>query len=305
MTASTLTPEAPEATEPTVLETLITEEIDFRVELRKLSTIEADGGLGLQAEFLGMKMPEHKATIRIDNDGTKTPLWVVGSRYEVVDHREIIKQFAEALDKADMKAKVTHSVYKGGCRIYSFFTLDKAIDIPGKEEKAYPFFTLTTSHDGALRLGFMMGAKVGKHYINVSKTMYGATAKHTRGINIDKTLEEVSKALSVFTDEVIPMWQRMNEIALTPERVKSLVDNAVKRKIISKKNSENLVINQKQSIWEIYTQVVKEVTKVPDRVGSTKERAFWRNVDVSEYFTKMMTKDTLAKTIGLETEAAE
>lgn len=302
MTAATL---APEATEATVLETLITEEIDFRVELRKLSTLEADAGLGLQAEFLGMKMPEHKATIRIDNDGTKTPLWVVGSRYEVVDHREIIKQFAEALDKADMKAKVNHSVYKNGCRIYSFFTLDQPIDIPGKTVKAYPFFTLTTSHDGSLRLGFMMGAKIGKTYLNVSKTMYGATAKHTRGINIDKTLEEVSKALTVFTDEVLPMWERMNEVVLTPEQVKRLVENAVKRKVISKSKSEDLFDDKERSVWEVYTRIVKEVTKVPERVGSTKERAFWRNVDASEYFTKMMTKDTLAKTIGLDTEATE
>jgi len=288
----TATLETTEVVENSSIDSLITKEIDFRVELRRINTIEEDEA---------MKLPEHKATIRINPDGTKVPLWVVGSRYEIVDHREVIKQFSQALEKAGLEARCDHRIYKNGCRIYSFFTIKKVIEMEG-EKAVVPFFTLTTSHDGSLRLGFMMGAKVGERYLNVSKTMYGAQAKHTHGINIEKTLEEVSKALSVLTDEVIPMWERMHKVVLTPEQVKRLVENAVKKKVISKRLSDDLGFTNNSSIWDVYTKVVSEVTKVPDRKGATSERAFWRNTDASEYFSKMMSKDMTSLKAIVEVE---
>jgi len=293
-----------EKTMPSEYDMLITEEIDFRVELRSMNTVEED---------TPMKMPEHKATIRINPDGSKVPLWVVGSRYEVVDHREVIKQFSQALNKANIDAEVDYKVYKNGCRIYSMFTLNKSYR--AGSETVRPFFALTTSHDGSLRVGFMMGAKLGdKKYISISKTLYGGSAKHTRGVNIEKMLVEMEKALEVFTTQVIPMWERMQTVKLAPEQVKSLVENAVKRKIIANKKSQDLPFirvegrgreakiygNAEVSVWEVYTKIVAEVSKVPEnKKGSTEERAFWRNTEASEYFTKMMTKDMdlLKKTI--------
>jgi len=300
-------------TEKTISEydMLITDEIDFRVELRAMKTVEEDTPLD---------MPEHKATIRINPDGTKQPLWVVGSKYEVVDHREIIKHFAEALNKSDIEAEVDYKVYKGGCRIYSIFTLNNTYRVNGKTVK--PFFALTTSHDGSLRVGFMMGAKLDKkRYISIAKTLYGSSAKHTKGINIEKTLVALSKALEVFTNDVIPMWERMDTVTLNPEQVKSLVDNAIKKKIISDRKARDLPFvrvdgkgksakifgSSYASVWEVYTGIITEVSKVPEFKGATEERAFWRNTDASEYFTKMMAKgmDLLKKTTETKEEESE
>jgi len=88
--------------EPSIYDELITEDVDFRVETRGLHTTDKDGG---------MHMPNHEATIRINPDGTEAPLWVVGAGYEGGDHREMIKDFAMALDKAGLQATVEHKVW--------------------------------------------------------------------------------------------------------------------------------------------------------------------------------------------------
>jgi hypothetical protein len=263
-------------TEATVYDALITDDVDFRVETRGLHTADKDGG---------MHMPNHEATIRINPDGTEAPLWVVGSRYEVVDHREVIKGFAEALDKADLPASVEHKVYGLGCRIFSYFILDKKYDV-GSEKKAQPFFTLTTSHDGSLKIGFMVGAKVGDHTLNVSKTVYGAWAKHTKGVNVEATLKEISKALNSFVSEVLPMWERMQGTAISTSQASAILEDAVKAKVLAKRRAEAIETSSCSTVWDTYTAVVSEVCNLTTK-RSTEERAFDRNASVGEYFRKL------------------
>jgi len=274
-------------TESSIYDALITEEVDFRVETRGLHTTDKDGG---------MHMPNHEATIRINPDGTEAPLWVVGSRYEVVDHREVIKGFAEALEKAGLECEVEHKVYGLGCRIYSFFTLDKTYELTEGKPKARPFFTLTTSHDGSMRLGFMVGAKVGSRVYNVSKTFYGASAKHTKGINVEKTLKEIERALTAFVDEVIPMWERMQGTTLSTSDARKILEDAVKKDVISKRRAEKVDLSTCGTVWDAYDAIVHEISEITT-VRGTEERVFDRNTKVGEYFRKLALDEDMT---GLE-----
>ena len=131
---------------------LITAAVDFAVELQKLQTVENT-----------LEVPNDMSTVRVDKDGTKKVLAVVGKRYKVVDHRDVIKSFSETLASAELTATVDHRVYRNGARIYSRFLLDDTVDIPLSDNTtkvARPFFTLTNSHDGALRIGFLVGAQI-------------------------------------------------------------------------------------------------------------------------------------------------
>jgi predicted transcriptional regulator len=269
--------EVTERSDQDLYKSLINNNIDFRVEPRKLNT---PGDLG------PMEMPDHVATVRINPDGSEIPLWVVGSRYEVVDHREIIRGFAEALEHADLEADVDHKVYGNGCRIYSLFTLKNTYSIGEDKPPVRPFFTLMTSHDGSLKLGFMVGAKYGHLRLNVAKTVYGNYAKHTRGVNIEKTLSEIEKALNAFVNEVIPMWERMTDITLTTEQVEHIMEDAVKKKVLSKRRAENVARAECKTVWDTYRAITEEVSAVRGKRG-TEERAFDRNTKVGEYFRKL------------------
>jgi len=271
-----------------MFDVLITEEVDFQVEKRGLHTYGEDGG---------MHMPNHTATIRINPDGTEMPLWVVGSRYEVVDHRDVIRQFAHILDKADIEGEVSHKVFLNGCRIYSKFTLNEDFNIEGSTEKAKPFFTLTTSHDGSLKVGFLIGAKVGKRYFLLSQKLYGAWAKHTKGINIDKTLEDIHNALKLFVNDVLPVWARMHSIVLDATKIRNVIEKAVKDKVITKHRAKDLLATEDtQNLWEVFTQVIDEVSEVRGKRG-TEEGAFTRNTKVNEYFRQI--------TVRMEEESSE
>jgi hypothetical protein len=274
---------------------LITPDVDFRVETRGLQT---------EGENI-MHMPNHEATIRVNPDGHTVPLWVVGSLYEVVDHKEVIRGFAESLNKAGLEANVHHKVYLNGCRIYSFFTLKNTYHIGEKKVPIQPFFTLTTSHDGSMKLGFMVGARVAETdtYLNVNKTVYGAWAKHTHGVNIEKTLEEIERALDAFVSEVIPMWEKMHSMATSPDMVKCIIENAVKKKVLSKRRAENLPSGS-GSVWDTYINMVKEVSEVRGKRG-TEERAFDRNTSVGEYFQRMMKNDAEALRALVKEEGEE
>lgn len=258
-----------------VYDILITDDIDFRVETRTLETVENS-----------MKMPEHSATVRINPDGTEQPLWVVGSRYEVVDHRDVIKGFAEALDKAGIEADVEHKVFGNGCRIYSFFTLDKTYSFHESKAPIRPFFSLTTSHDGSLKMGFMVGATVDGKIFNVSKTIYGAAAKHTRGINVEKTLDEIEKALNAFVEEVVPMWERMQNTSVGEGAVEEILKDAVNKKVLAKRRAEDIDTSSCKSVWDVYDAMINEVSTIRTKRG-TEERTFDRNTKVGEYFRKL------------------
>jgi hypothetical protein len=284
--------ESVESADLSVWDALISEDIDFRVEKRGLHTYGEDGGLN---------MPDHSATIRVNPDGSENPLWVVGSKYEVVDHREVIKQFAEVIDRSDMQADIKHYVYQNGCRIYSEFIIDQTFEVNGK--MARPFFTLTTSHDGSLRIGFLMGAKVDGKAFNISKTVYGAHAKHTKGINVHKTMEAVLDAIKAFTEEVIPMWTRMQDTKLSRDEAQKVIENAVKKNVVAKRRADDIFMTSSNpSLWDVYTSVIDQVSVVRGKRG-TEERAFKRNVDVSEHFNRLAfdtDMSTLKKIVGVK-----
>jgi len=281
-----------------MFDSLITEAIDFRVEKRGIHTYGEDGGL---------HMPNHSATIRINPDGSEQDLWVVGSRYEVVDHREVIKQFANILDKASMSAEVSHTVYGNGCRIFSTFVLEKQFDLDvgeGKTKKIRPFFSLTTSHDGNLKVGFLLGAKVGKRYMVLSKKLYGAWAKHTKGINIERTLKDIDTALRLFIENVIPVWTRMHKITLKGSEVNNIIEKAISDGVITKLRAKDLNTSSGQSLWQTFLQVVDSVNEVRGKKGNP-ERAFWRNTKANEYFRKVVERVETERHAAEEVEEVE
>jgi hypothetical protein len=258
-------------------DSLISDEVNFRVEKRGLHTYGADGGI---------HMSNHTATIRINPDGSETDLWVVGNDYEVVDHKQIIKQFAELLDNAGIEAEVIHQIYGGGCRVYSEFTLQKSYQFRGKEVN--PFFTLRSSYDKSLKVGFMLGIKYAGRRMNISKTLYGAQAKHTKGVNLKRTLKEIFNALDAFNKEVLPSWEKMDSLVLNSDQIKRTIEDAIKKKVISKLRADSLSFDEcKTTMWDIYSKMTKEVSVVRGKKG-TEESAFYRNVDVGEYFSRLM-----------------
>jgi len=121
----------------------------------------------------------------------------------------------------------------------------------------------------------------------VSKTVYGSWAKHTKGVNIEATLKEISKAIESFVSEVIPMWERMHGTSLSVDDAKKIIDDATKEKIISKRRADSVDTESCKNVWDVYTSVVNEVVTLTTK-NSSEERAFDRNSNVGDYFRKLV-----------------
>lgn len=252
---------------------LITPEVDFMVTTETLRTSPND-----------LELTNNKATVRVNSDNTRVALAVVGSRYKVVDHQNTIRDFANVLVEAGLKADVKHSVYRNGARVYSRFTLQQTVAVPTNNGQmtATPFFTLTNSHDGALKVGFMVGALVNGQPFHLSPKLYDVHVKHLRGLKMEKVLDEVQHALRSFTNEVVPLWSKMTLTRLSLTQAEEMLCKAIKQNIVSKRRAKNVPLGSEVTLWKLYSDVVKNVS-APSKKDS-EESSVWRNARANEYF---------------------
>jgi hypothetical protein len=255
--------------------TLITPDIDFKVEMQ-----------GLKSTLNSVPLPEHRVTMRIDTNGTETPLGVVSPMYKVIDHRGAITDFNNALTGAGIGVlSLSHGVYLNGARIYSEFTLDQEhdINVDGEIKKARPFLSFTTSHDGSLKLGFMLGAHISGMKFYLSNRVYSASVKHLNGVKVEKVLEEVHAALNCFVKEIIPLWKGMVQTKITLKDAEEMMERAVKRNVISERRAKSIPLGGHANFWDLYKDVVT-CASAPSKRENGGEGALRRNAQANEFF---------------------
>lgn len=260
---------------------LITPSVNFGVQMRTMTTTD---GLAVSEDIA-------KAVVRINPDQSEQVIATVGKRYELVDHRTCIRDFAEQLRESNYNTTVTHKVFRSGARIYSNFNINTPLTVQGPnntQKSANPFLTLTTSHDGSLKVGFMVGAVVDGLRIYGRKHM-SLTAKHLSGTRLDQVMGQVTQALTAFREEVIPLWSRATLTAVSNDRAEDILKRAVKKNIISQRRvdswGEGHTFN---TYWDMYKKVVETVS-VESKTGN-EEGSINRNRDANDFFLKELAK---------------
>jgi len=100
-------------------------------------------------------------------------------------------------------------------------------------------------------------------------------------------MEAVLDAIKAFTEDVIPMWTRMQDVKLNRDEALAVIENAVKKNVVAKRRADDIFLTSSNpSLWDVYTSVIDQVSVVRGKRG-TEERAFKRNVDVSEHFNRL------------------
>jgi hypothetical protein len=261
--------------------TLITTSVNFGVQMRAMTTTD---GLAVSEEIA-------KAVVRVNPDQSEQVIATVGKRYELVDHRTCIRDFAEQLTTAGYNTTVTHKVFRSGARIYSNFNINTPLVVQGPnntQKSANPFLTLTTSHDGSLKVGFMVGAVVDGLRIYGRKHM-SLTAKHLSGTRLDQVMGQISQALEAFQSEVIPLWSRATLTAVSNDRAEDILKRAVKKNVISQRRidswGEGHTFN---TYWDMYKKIVETVS-VESKTGN-EEGSINRNRDANDFFLKELAR---------------
>jgi phage/plasmid-like protein (TIGR03299 family) len=146
----------------------------------------------------------------IVRDDDLTPLGLVGGEYGIIDNRTVM-EIAEAMVQAGgderVKIDVAGSV-KDGAEVFVTITLDEPAEVGGDDTPTYPFFVVTSGHDGstACRAGYGFIRVVCANTVLAQNmawdqgTAPSYTFRHTSGVTdrIDEAKEAMAGLRSVW-----------------------------------------------------------------------------------------------------------
>lgn len=226
-----------------------TSAIEFDIEKKPLFTED-----GIKANRFGI--------IRKD---TREMLGVVSETYNVVEHRPAFQQAVTALDSVGNFQMKKLMVTNNGARMYAHFEHQEGIEIANKGDIVRPTLILTNSLDCSSKYGFLIGAfrlvcsnglMAGVSFLNIS-------VKHTANIDIEEIANQGRHCLEVFSNEVVPTWNRMGNVRVD---LNSAVEAMMLRKNIPQKITQRVLeIGQEKqqkdlTVWELFNHYTYHLT---------------------------------------------
>lgn len=213
---------------PTSAEAIQHAGLDYRVEKRRLFTLDSTNAFGNSDTIIPtIEVPGTYATVRTDND---TVLGVVGREYQVVQNKDAFSFFDAIVGGNGILYETAGALGKGE-RIFITAKLPSYIRV-GRDDLIEQYLFLTTSHDG---MGSVMAAFTPVRIV-CNNTLNAAYNNCSNAIRIRHTgtakekLEEAHKImgiankLSQYLEETLNRWSK---IQIKDEQVKALIRQAL------------------------------------------------------------------------------
>lgn len=176
---------------------------DYDVILTKVAAVDDNGFLIRNNDGNPVIITDSRATVRMDIDGTFSPLATVGTRYEVRQNREVLERAVAVVGASNGDAIIdTCGALRGGARFFATIDLGAiVIDPAGINDKIARYLVVSTGHDGVWPIRYantdiravcnntvVMGLKQAQRVF---------TARHTR--NVDYAMEDARTVLNLST----------------------------------------------------------------------------------------------------------
>lgn len=249
------------------------EKINFDVVRKKLITVDGDE-------------TNRFAIMRKDTNGI---LGVVSDAYNIIEHKVAFKAADEALKKLGGFSLKKLELTRTGSRMYAHFEQDKEMSVGGGDDLIRPTLVMTNSLDGYSRFGFMLGAYrlVCKNGLMAGVSLMNINVKHTANVDVNDVAEKGKESLELFGTEVMPIWNRMNNVKLSLNDAvagmlgrKSVVPEKITQRV--KEIAEGL--NQTDlTVWQLFNHYTYHLTH--EYTGSM-ERRMELNIAASRVITK-------------------
>ena len=172
--------------------------------------------------------------MRIHHPNVVTPLGWAGEDYGLITNRQVL-EIAEAMVDAGGKAvqfDVVGSV-KDGAEVFATMTLDEPSEVGGDDTPTYPFFVVTSGHDGstACRAGFGFIRVVCANTILAQNMAWdqGTTASYTfrHTASVHDRIEEAKAAMAGLREvwaEFQVLTAELANVPTTDEQVRDFLD---------------------------------------------------------------------------------
>jgi phage/plasmid-like protein (TIGR03299 family) len=225
---------------------------DYQVKLTKVAAVDDDGSILSDGYGNPVVISDTQATVRVNVDGTVEELSTVGSRYEVVQNREIAERALAVVGASAGDAVIdTCGVLRGGRRF--FMTIDLGatfIDPAGVNDRIDRYLVVSHGHDGVWPIRY---ANTDVRAVCSNTVMLGVrqaqrvfTARHTR--NVDQTLEDAREVLNISTawgDAFTVEAERLLHIPVSPAALDTVLNQVfpvtVKQTDRQRKNRDRVV----------------------------------------------------------------
>ena len=184
---------------------------DFDVILTCVAAVDDDGHVIYNPDGTPLIIPDSRATIRQNPNGTFDPLSTVGTRYEVRQNKEVLERALAVVGASSGDAVMdTVGVLRGGRRFFATIEMGAlVIDPKGVNDRIARYLVVSSGHDGVWPIRY---ANTDVRAVCSNTVALGIrdaervfTARHTR--NVDFALEDAREVLRISTE-----WSRQFQI---------------------------------------------------------------------------------------------
>jgi phage/plasmid-like protein (TIGR03299 family) len=193
---------------------------DFDVVTAKVVACDNNGELLRNADGTFVLVPDSRATIRVNGDGTYNGLATVGNRYVVQQNRECLDYALDIVGASSGDAVVdTCGVLNGGREFFASLDLGSlVIDPTGINDKIDRYLLVRNGHDGKTPITF---ANTSIRVVCKNTVVAGIrsasrvfSARHTR--NVERAIEQAQAVLKFSTEWAKNFQQMANKMLSTP-----------------------------------------------------------------------------------------
>lgn len=176
---------------------------DYDVVLTKVAAVDDAGQLIRNTDGSPVIITDSRATVRMDIDGSFSPLATVGTRYEVRQNREVLERALAVVGASSGDAVIdTCGVLRGGARFFSTIDLGSlVIDPAGINDKIARYLVVSTGHDGVWPIRYantdIRAVCNNTVVLGLKSAQRVFTARHTR--NVDFAMEDARTVLNMST----------------------------------------------------------------------------------------------------------
>lgn len=225
---------------------------DFDVVLSEVAAVDANGEILRNADGTIVKVPDSRATIRVNNDGTFDGLSTVGTRFTIQQNREVMDRALDVVGASDGDAIVdTCGVLDSGREFFASIDLGPLIIDPvGVNDHIQRYLLVRNGHNGKTPIIFANTSirAVCKNtvLVGMSSAKSVFTARHTR--NADYAMEEARTILGMSVE-----WAKA--FNSTAEKLLSInmedrdVDRVLQTIFPMKQDETNRQKKNRENVW--------------------------------------------------------
>lgn len=243
----------------TLEQMLVASHADYDVVLTKVAAVDDSGELIRNSDGTAIIIPDGRATMRQNDDGSFDPLATVGTRYEVRQNKEVLERALAVVNASDGNAVIdTCGVLKGGSRFFATIDLG-VLDVVCSDvnDKLARYLVISTGHDGVWPIRY---ANTEVRAVCNNTIILGEqearrvfTARHTR--NVDSIIQDAREVLGIsvrWKEEVRRSVESLASVSNTSRTINERILNIVQPK---KKGESQREREFRESVWNLLAKV--------------------------------------------------